>query len=781
MAGWRSPTLICNFPTLMMSRLAGDIYSSKLEQFMNRFLSLCGVIGAVWCLSGCQAERPADQRPADQQGVAGDTQSQAETVASTETAAAPQVTAEREVITNSIGLELIEIPAGTFQMGSSESDSDARGDEKPRHEVRITKAFHMGVYEVTQAQYEQVIGVRESFFAPDSAGADRVEGMDTSRFPAEQVTWVKARNFVEKLSALPAEQQAGRGYRLPTEAEWEYACRAGTQTAFYSGDSLSSAEANFNGNYPFGGAAKGPFLSRTTEVGSFQPNAFGLYDMHGNVWEWCQDRYGLRYYAESVEDDPTGPGEGSRRIIRGGDWYSDGRDCRSAFRYADLPEGTFYAMGIRVVMVPVGDPSLARQSTDRQEAAEVKPMLASGEPTIGQGESWPRWRGPRADGTWQGPSLAEDWPTQPLQAAWRQPLGGGYGGVSASAGRVYVMDRLVEPNEVERVLCFDAGTGRQIWEHRYAVEYGQLSYGNGPRATPTVAGDRVYTLGAMGHLCCLDAESGKLIWTVDLVAQYGAQIPVWGLSASVVLFAELAIVHPGAEPEGCLMAFQQSDGTKAWNALPDGAGYATPLVIESGGRQQLVCWTPSHVRSVAPESGELLWSVPFEVNYGTSIAMPIFQDGIVLVSGYYDGSKAIRLGEQPTDAEIIWEDRRDLRGLMAQPLYRDGLGFLLDKRHGLTCFELASGRKLWDDQNQMTPKGRNPQATMVWLGEGDRAIILNSDGELIVARLNKSGYQEQGRAKIIGETWAHPAYAGRHVYARSDQELVSVPLTPEAR
>ena len=150
-------------------------------------------------------------------------------------------------------------------------------------------------------------------------------------FPAEQVTWVKARNFVEKLSALPAEQQAGRGYRLPTEAEWEYACRAGTQTAFYSGDSLSSAEANFNGNYPFGGAAKGPFLSRTTEVGSFQPNAFGLYDMHGNVWEWCQDRYGLRYYAESVEDDPTGPDQGSRRIIRGGDWYSDGKRLSQCF------------------------------------------------------------------------------------------------------------------------------------------------------------------------------------------------------------------------------------------------------------------------------------------------------------------------------------------------------------------------------------------------------------------------------------------------------------------
>ena len=742
---------------------------------MARFFYLWGAIAVGLFVVGCQPDQPGGQQPegaADRAAV--------KTAPEVAPAAEAAVDAERDVITNSIGLQLIEIPAGTFQMGSSDSDADGRQDEKPRHAVRITKSFHIGVYEVTQAQYEQVIGKRESFFAPDSAGADRVQGMDTSRFPAEQVTWVKARHFVRRLSELPAEQEAGRAYRLPTEAEWEYACRAGTQTAFWSGDTLSSSEANFNGNYPFGGAEAGPFLSRTTEVGSFPPNPFGLYDMHGNVWEWCQDRYGLRYYQEASADDPKGPLSGSRRIIRGGDWYSDGRDCRSAFRYADLPAGTFYAMGIRVVMVPVGDPSLADLDAEEADSAEVRTQLASESARVDAGEGWPRWRGPRADGTWQGPQLGDDWPGQTLAISWRQPLGEGYGGVAVAAGRVYVMDRLVEPNEVERVLCFEAATGRRLWEHRYPVEYGQLSYGTGPRTTPTVEGDHVYTLGAMGHVCCLESESGKPVWTHDLVADHGARIPVWGLSASPVVYDDLVIVHPGSEPDGCLLAFRRQDGSKVWNALPDAAGYATPLVIESGGRQQLVCWTPSHVRSVAPESGELLWSVPFEVNYGTSIAMPIFQEGVVLVSGYYDGSKAIRLGEQATDAEVIWEDRRDLRGLMAQPLYREGLGFLLDKRHGLTCFELATGRKLWDDENQMTPKGRNPQATMVWLGDGDRAIILNSDGELIVARLNREGYQEQGRAKIIGETWAHPAYAGRHVYARSDQELVSVPLVPAA-
>src|SRR4029079_2634983 len=140
---------------------------------------------------------------------------------------------------------------------------------------------------------------------------------------------------------------------------------------------------------------------------------------------------------------------------------------------------------------------------------------------------------------------------------------------------------------------------------------------------------------------------------------------------------------------------------------------------------------------------------------GTSIAMPIFQEGLVLVSSYYDGSKAVHLGEGSAATEA-WHDRRNLRGLMSQPLYRDGHAYLLDKRHGLTCFELTTGKKRWDDDNRMTTKGRNPQATLVWLGEQDRAIVLNSDGELLLVRLNPKGYVEEARAAILGPTWAHP-------------------------
>jgi hypothetical protein len=152
---------------------------------------------------------------------------------------------------------------------------------------------------------------------------------------------------------------------------------------------------------------------------------------------------------------------------------------------------------------------------------------------------------------------------------------------------------------------------------------------------------------------------------------------------------------------------------------------------------------------------------------------------LVLVSSYYEGSQAIRFGTAQEPAKVVWHDRRNLRGLMMQPLYRDGHAYLLDKRHGLTCFELATGKKVWDDDNRMTPKGRNPQATMVWLGDRDRAIALNSDGDLVLVRLNPKGYLEESRSNIIGRTWAHPAYAGNCVYARSDTEIVCV-LLPRA-
>jgi formylglycine-generating enzyme required for sulfatase activity len=187
-------------------------------------------------------------------------------------------------ITNSIGMKLVFIPAGKFTMGSPNDEANRSADEQ-QHEVAITREFYLGVYEVTQEEYETVMGQNPSWFCAGGDGKERVAGLDTRRFPVENVSWEDAVEFCRKLSARAAETKAGRAYRLPTEAEWEYACRGGARSSepFHFGAALSSTQANFDGNLPYGGAAKGPYMGRTCRVGSYQPNGFGLYDLHGEL------------------------------------------------------------------------------------------------------------------------------------------------------------------------------------------------------------------------------------------------------------------------------------------------------------------------------------------------------------------------------------------------------------------------------------------------------------------------------------------------------------------
>jgi formylglycine-generating enzyme required for sulfatase activity len=252
-----------------------------------------------------------------------------------------------KVITNSIGMKLTLIPAGKFIMGSPEGEAE-RDPEERQHEVEITKPFYMGIYEVTQGQYEAIQGQKQNtaFFR---------QGQD---FPMDQVRWPQAVAFCSKLSAKIEEKKAGRTYRLPTEAEWEYACRAGKKTVFHFGDALSSKEANFKGNFPYGGAPKGNFLQKTAKVGSYAPNAWGLYDMHGNVGEWCADYYDPDYYKNSPKQDPKGPAKGVvptdfsndfYRVVRGGCWLDEAQACRAAYRFRLQSSEPYRWVGFRVV------------------------------------------------------------------------------------------------------------------------------------------------------------------------------------------------------------------------------------------------------------------------------------------------------------------------------------------------------------------------------------------------------------------------------------------------
>ena len=449
-------------------------------------------------------------------------------------------------------------------------------------------------------------------------------------------------------------------------------------------------------------------------------------------------------------------------------------------------------MGFRVVMTPTKDvPAALRKRWDdidtsadpvaSKTAASAKDLPTRKQLVAVGGEDWPRWRGIRGNGTWSGPKFPARWPVGGLRTLWRQPIGGGYSGIAASAGRIYTLTKPKKPADTEQVICLDAASGKPLWAHSYTAAYNGLSYGNGPRTTPTVVGDRVYSLGAVGHLFCFHATTGEVIWSRDLVKQEKAEVPLWGFSASPVIVDNLVIVHAGGKPNGCFLGLDRRTGKELWRSLADPLGYATPLMIQQSGRRQLVCWTPSHVRGLDPLTGKVAWSHENKVHNGVSISMPIFHRGIVVVSNYWEGVQALRLGDKLSSASLAWEDRRNLRSLMCQPLHRGDHGYLLDKRHGLTCFELSTGKKVWDDGNRMTPKGRNPQATMVWLGDTDRAVVLNSDGELLMVRLSPKGYQESSRTRVIGSTWAHPAYAGGCVYVRNDDTIACIEVVPARR
>ena len=249
-----------------------------------------------------------------------------------------------EFVTTRVGqIKLKRIPAGTFRMGSAADDNDARPNEKPQHQVRITKPFYLGIYEVTQAQYESVIGSNPSYFSPTGDGKDKVAGRSTSEYPVERVSWKDAVKFCNALSRKESLKpfyeengenvaildRRGSGYRLPTEAEWEYACRAGSAARYSFGNAPALLlehgwiEANSGGvSHP---------------VGEKRPNGFGIYDMHGNVCEWCSDLWDAGYYKKSPEVDPPGPLVAPFRLTRGGTWQNSGLAARSAFRNEGRP------------------------------------------------------------------------------------------------------------------------------------------------------------------------------------------------------------------------------------------------------------------------------------------------------------------------------------------------------------------------------------------------------------------------------------------------------------
>jgi len=237
---------------------------------------------------------------------------------------------KRKTYTNPLQMEFHQIEPGGFNMGSPK-DEPERISGETLHHVSITRPYLLSVHLVSQKLWKRVMGNNPSQFKRDE------------QCPVENISWDKAVEFCKKLCARDK-----RNYRLPTEAEWEYACRAATESPFYTGQGITTNDANFNGRMPYPGSPKGSNLKRTSPIGQFSANPWGLFDMHGNVWEWCQDWYDRYSLSDTV--DPKGPPRGRLKVCRGGSWQNSARRCRSACRRAEEEAFADFSVGLRVAL-----------------------------------------------------------------------------------------------------------------------------------------------------------------------------------------------------------------------------------------------------------------------------------------------------------------------------------------------------------------------------------------------------------------------------------------------
>jgi outer membrane protein assembly factor BamB len=427
--------------------------------------------------------------------------------------------------------------------------------------------------------------------------------------------------------------------------------------------------------------------------------------------------------------------------------------------------------------------ALAQGSNPSPETGNEKPSL-----TPAPSKDWPEWRGgPLRDGRWSNPSLPPTLPADGPALVWKTTIGGGYSGPAVTGGRVYVMDRLVPPTveqEVERVVCLDAKDGRILWTYSHpSTLHLAGGYANGPRATPTVRDGKVYALGAMDNLSCLDALTGKVVWEADLLAEYHAKIPQWGVANSPVVEKDLVIVQAGGSGSATVMAFNKETGRPVWRALSDKAGYASMIGIDSGGARQLIVWTAAAVSSLNPATGEIYWREPRVEKMDQTLATPVFdpKSNRLIVCSDRDGTTAYQLGDDKPRARKLWENF-SLSCLHSIPVLKDSFiyglnhdGDRLEHCGEFRCVELASGKLEWAVTN-LTRLGIWAQAQTTLNTGTDTFYLSNELGELILARAGPEGYRELARAQITGRTWSHPAYVGNQMFARSETTLFCVAL-----
>ena len=427
-------------------------------------------------------------------------------------------------------------------------------------------------------------------------------------------------------------------------------------------------------------------------------------------------------------------------------------------------------------------------------------------------DDWPQWRGPQRDGVWRENAILTTLPDTPSYV-WRVPVGDGFAGPAVADARVFVFDRVLgegqgdsvnqwnvtDPVEGgERILCLDQATGKRLWQRQYPCRY-QISYPSGPRATPTVSQGRVYTVGAMGDLLCLSADSGEVLWARNYVRDFGTTINPWGMAAAPLIDGQRVILLVGGADGACVVALDKSSGKEIWRSLDaEDPGYSSPILIEAGGKRQLIVWNSLGVYSLDPSTGKVYWDHPYETKMAHSVATPIYdaKRRLLFVSSFFQGPRTLQLAADRPEAKLLWrgyseselpQNTDKIHCLMSTPAFFDDHLFGVDSYGMLRCLELDQGNRIWETLDA-TGEARWSNAFLI--RHQDRFFLFNEKGELILARLTAGGYEEISRMKLLEPTlkmrrrqvvWSHPAFADRCIFARNDREIVCVNLASDTQ
>jgi outer membrane protein assembly factor BamB len=434
-------------------------------------------------------------------------------------------------------------------------------------------------------------------------------------------------------------------------------------------------------------------------------------------------------------------------------------------------------------------------------------------PSPSRGADWPQWLGPKRDGVWREEGILSKFPAGGLKVLWRKPLGSGYTGPAVAKGRVYVMDRfpplglngkMLPENKgkktFERILCLDEKNGETLWTKEYECDFTLCrGWPFGPRTTPLVDADKVYTLGATGVLCCLDAGKGTILWKKDLREEYKAPVPLWGFAAHPLIDGDTLYTLAGGEGSA-VVALDKRDGKELWRRLSSkDVCYSPPTIVEVGSARHLIIWLSESLNGLDPKTGKVLWTESYPPNGkpmrpAVNIIQPRQVGDLVFVSGGYHGGLAMKI--KGNSATVAWRDKPDARDmadgarmLMSTPVVRGdylyGPGVYGDMR----CFRASDGNEQW--KNTDVFKGEKALFSGVFMtSHGDLDFLLSDLGELIIARLTPKGYQEIDRTLLIkpiqedqrtGRTvvWVQPAFANRCVFVRNDREILCASLAAE--